>query len=63
MVNDLGGSVSGEGADATPAQEVVDVIKSRGGEAVANGDDVGDFDGAAKIVQSAIDAFGRSTCW
>jgi NAD(P)-dependent dehydrogenase (short-subunit alcohol dehydrogenase family) len=37
----------------------VNVIQSRGGEAVANGDDVGDFEGAGKIVQSALDAFGR----
>jgi NAD(P)-dependent dehydrogenase (short-subunit alcohol dehydrogenase family) len=59
VVNDLGGSVTGEGSDTSPAQEVVDVIKSRGGEAVANGDDVSDFDGAGKIIQSAIDAFGK----
>jgi NAD(P)-dependent dehydrogenase (short-subunit alcohol dehydrogenase family) len=59
VVNDLGGSVTGEGADTSPAQEVVDVIKARGGEAVANGDDVSDFEGASRIVQSAIDAFGK----
>jgi len=59
VVNDLGASVTGEGSDTSPAQEVVDVIKSRGGEAVANGDDVSDFEGAGKIVQSAIDAFGK----
>jgi NAD(P)-dependent dehydrogenase (short-subunit alcohol dehydrogenase family) len=59
VVNDLGASVTGEGADTSPAQEVVDVIKSRGGEAVANGDDVSDFEGAGKIVQSALDAFGK----
>jgi len=59
VVNDLGGSVTGEGSDTSPAQEVVDVIKSRGGEAVANGDDVSDFEGAERIVQSAIDAFGK----
>jgi NAD(P)-dependent dehydrogenase (short-subunit alcohol dehydrogenase family) len=59
VVNDLGGSVTGEGADTSPAQEVVDVIKRRGGEAVANGDDVSDFEGAGKIVQSAVDAFGK----
>src|SRR5262245_39849246 len=59
VVNDLGGSVTGEGSDTSPAQEVVDVIKRRGGEAVANGDDVSNFEGAGKIVQSAIDAFGK----
>jgi NAD(P)-dependent dehydrogenase (short-subunit alcohol dehydrogenase family) len=59
VVNDLGASVAGEGADLSPAQEVVEVIRSRGGEAVVNGDDVSDFEGARRIVQSAIDAFGR----
>ena len=59
VVNDLGGSVSGEGADKRVADEVVDVIKSRGGEAVANYDSVADFDGAANIIETAIDAFGR----
>ncbi|MBM3693444.1 MAG: SDR family NAD(P)-dependent oxidoreductase [Actinobacteria bacterium] len=58
VVNDLGASVVGEGADLSPAQEVVEVIRSRGGEAVVNGDDVSDFEGARRIVQSAIDAFG-----
>jgi NAD(P)-dependent dehydrogenase (short-subunit alcohol dehydrogenase family) len=59
VVNDLGGSVTGEGADAKVADEVVKVIQSRGGEAVANYDSVADFDGASKIVQSAIDSFGK----
>jgi NAD(P)-dependent dehydrogenase (short-subunit alcohol dehydrogenase family) len=59
VVNDLGASIQGEGADLSPAQEVVEVIRSRGGEAVVNGDDVSDFEGAKRIVQSAIDAFGR----
>jgi NAD(P)-dependent dehydrogenase (short-subunit alcohol dehydrogenase family) len=59
VVNDLGASVTGEGSDTSPAQEVVDVIKSRGGEAIANGDDVSDFEGAGRIIQSAIDAFGK----
>jgi NAD(P)-dependent dehydrogenase (short-subunit alcohol dehydrogenase family) len=59
VVNDLGGSVAGEGADKRAADEVVDVIKSRGGEAAANYDDVSDFSGASNIIASAIDAFGR----
>ena len=59
VVNDLGASVQGEGTDLSPAQEVVDVITGRGGEAIVNGDDVSDFEGAQRIVQSAIDAFGR----
>ncbi|MFN8035839.1 MAG: SDR family oxidoreductase [Acidimicrobiia bacterium] len=59
VVNDLGGTVSGEGADKTPAETVVDVIKSRGGEAVANYDDVSDFKGAKNIIDTAIESFGR----
>ena len=59
VVNDLGGSVSGEGADKRAADEVVDVIKSRGGEAVSNYDDVADFNGAKNIIGTAVDAFGK----
>jgi NAD(P)-dependent dehydrogenase (short-subunit alcohol dehydrogenase family) len=59
VVNDLGGSVSGEGSDKRAADEVVDVITKRGGEAVANYDSVADFDGAKNIVGTALDAFGR----
>ena len=59
VVNDLGGSVSGEGADAKVADEVVEVIKGRGGEAVASYDSVADFQGAANIVKTALEAFGR----
>jgi NAD(P)-dependent dehydrogenase (short-subunit alcohol dehydrogenase family) len=58
VVNDLGGSHSGEGTDKTPADEVVDIIKSRGGDAVANYDDIADWGGAENVVNSAIDAFG-----
>ena len=59
VVNDLGASIVGEGADLSPAQEVVEVIRSRGGEAIVNGDDVSDFEGAKRIVQSALDEWGR----
>jgi NAD(P)-dependent dehydrogenase (short-subunit alcohol dehydrogenase family) len=59
VVNDLGGSVTGEGADKTAAEVVVDVIKGRGGEAVANYDDVSDFSGAKNIIDTALDAFGK----
>jgi NAD(P)-dependent dehydrogenase (short-subunit alcohol dehydrogenase family) len=59
VVNDLGGSVTGEGSDERVADEVVKVIESRGGEAVANYDSVSDFEGAANIVKTAIDSFGR----
>jgi NAD(P)-dependent dehydrogenase (short-subunit alcohol dehydrogenase family) len=59
VVNDLGGSMEGEGADATPAQKVCDEIKAAGGEAVPNYDSVSEWDSAQKIVQTAIDSFGR----
>jgi NAD(P)-dependent dehydrogenase (short-subunit alcohol dehydrogenase family) len=58
VVNDLGVSLAGEGRDTATAQKVVDEIKAMGGEAVANGDDVADWDGAGRIVKTAIDAFG-----
>ena len=58
VVNDLGGSRDGTGTDAGPAQEVVDEITAAGGEAVANTDDVSSWDGAAGLVQQAIDTFG-----
>ncbi|MCU1456686.1 MAG: family NAD(P)-dependent oxidoreductase [Actinomycetia bacterium] len=59
VVNDLGGSVSGEGGDKRAADSTVDVIKSRGGEAVANYDSVADYEGAGNIIQTAIDSFGK----
>ena len=58
VVNDLGGSNAGEGSDAGPAQEVVDEIRAAGGVAVANTDNVADFDGAADIVDQAVSEFG-----
>lgn len=59
VVNDLGGALDGTGSDATPAQKVVDEIKANGGEAVANYDSVSDFEGAQKIIQAAVDNFGK----
>tara|TARA_Y100000766_G_scaffold229451_1_gene203014 strand:+ start:690 stop:1595 length:906 start_codon:yes stop_codon:yes gene_type:complete len=58
VVNDLGAAVDGRGADVSPAQQVVDEIKSGGGEAVVNGDDVSSFDGAKAMVDQAINTFG-----
>lgn len=57
VVNDLGGSSEGGGASTGPAQEVVEEIKALGGEAVANTDDISDFDGAQCFIATAIDAF------
>jgi NAD(P)-dependent dehydrogenase (short-subunit alcohol dehydrogenase family) len=59
VVNDLGGSVAGEGADKRPAEEVAELIRSRGGDAVANYDDVADYAGSRSLIQQAIEAFGR----
>ncbi len=59
VVNDLGGARDGFGEGSKgPADEVVDVIKALGGEAVANYDSVATVEGGANIVKSAIDAFG-----
>jgi len=59
VVNDLGGAPDGTGASAGPAHDVVDEIRAMGGEAVANADDVADFDAAAGIIKTAVDTFGR----
>src|SRR5918998_1148223 len=59
VVNDLGGSTHGEGSDTTPAQSVADEIKAAGGEAVANYDNVADYQGAENLVKQAVGEFGR----
>ena len=58
VVNDLGGDVDGSGASSTPAEAVAEEIRQIGSEAVVNGDDVADFEGAGRMVQTAIDSFG-----
>lgn len=58
VVNDRGAANDGSGADRTPAEQVVAEIEAMGGQAVANDDDVSDWDGARHMVQSAVDAFG-----
>ena len=58
VVNDLGGANDGTGTDATPAQEVVNEIKAMGGEAVANYDNVADWEGAQRMVNMAVETFG-----
>jgi NAD(P)-dependent dehydrogenase (short-subunit alcohol dehydrogenase family) len=58
VVNDLGGSNTGEGADAGPAQEVVDEIVAAGGTAVANTDNIATWDGAAGLIEQAVSEFG-----
>src|SRR5438034_2450363 len=59
VVNDLGGEWDGTGADSRPASRVVDEINSSGGEAVAHFQDVSEEAGAASLIQTALDAWGR----
>ena len=59
VVNDLGAAMDGSGGSATPAQQVANEIVAAGGEAVANTDDVASWDGAARLVDVAVEAFGR----
>ena len=58
VINDVGGANDGSGSDATPAEQVVAEIKALGGEAVANADDISDWEGAQGLVNTAIEAFG-----
>jgi NAD(P)-dependent dehydrogenase (short-subunit alcohol dehydrogenase family) len=58
VVNDLGGAVDGSGDDRSPAEQVVAEIEKMGGEAVANSDNVADWEGGKRLIQSAVDAFG-----
>jgi NAD(P)-dependent dehydrogenase (short-subunit alcohol dehydrogenase family) len=59
VVNDLGGSMDGTGTSGGPAQDVVDEIVAAGGEAVANTNDISDWDGAEQLIDQAVDHFGR----
>jgi NAD(P)-dependent dehydrogenase (short-subunit alcohol dehydrogenase family) len=59
VVNDLGGDVSGRGADPTPAQQVAAEIEAAGGRAVVSGEDVADWGQAGAIVELALEAFGE----
>src|ERR687895_2176646 len=59
VVNDIGGSSAGEGQDQTPAQSVADEIKGAGGDAVANYDNVADFQGAEQLIKQAVSEFGH----
>jgi len=59
IVNDLGGTADGSGADLTPAQEVVAEIQAMGGEAMVNGADVSNWDQAKAMVDQAISSYGK----
>ena len=58
VVNDLGGDMHGEGGDPSAAMETVAEIKGFGGDAVVNGENVANWEGAHRLVQQAIDTFG-----
>src|SRR6202035_5656024 len=59
VVNDLGVDRDGTGRDTSTAQTVVDEIEASGGTAIANGHDIADWDGAARLVDTAIVTYGR----
>ncbi|MCU1459810.1 MAG: dehydrogenase, short-chain alcohol dehydrogenase like [Actinomycetia bacterium] len=59
VVNDVGVSLDGQGGDEDPAANVVREIEAAGGKAVANYDSVSDFEGAKRLVQTAVDSFGQ----
>jgi NAD(P)-dependent dehydrogenase (short-subunit alcohol dehydrogenase family) len=59
VVNDIGASLGGEGGSRAPGEQTVQIIRQRGGEAVANTDSVAEWEGARRIVQCALDSFGR----
>ncbi|MGW4842229.1 SDR family oxidoreductase [Nocardia brasiliensis] len=58
VVNDLGSALDGASTGETPAEQVVAEIEALGGAAVANGDDVADWQGAQRLVRQAVDTFG-----
>ena len=58
VVNDLGAEVDGSGSSDGPAGEVVEEIRAFGAEAIANGEDISDWDGAKRLIDSAVDTFG-----
>src|SRR3954465_11947418 len=59
VVNDLGGAPDGGGSDRTAAEHVVDEITPMGAEAVANAADVADWEGGQRLINAAVESFGR----
>jgi NAD(P)-dependent dehydrogenase (short-subunit alcohol dehydrogenase family) len=59
IVNDVGAGLHGEGADKSPAQQTVEDIKAAGGEAAINDADVSSFAGAERLIQQAVDSWGK----
>jgi NAD(P)-dependent dehydrogenase (short-subunit alcohol dehydrogenase family) len=58
VVNDLGGGLDGSGTEGSPAEQVAAEIKALGGEAVANHDNIADWEGGERLIKSAVEAFG-----
>ena len=58
VVNDLGGNLDGSTSAASPAEEVVAEIHAMGGEAIANHDNVAEWEGGARLIASAVETFG-----
>ncbi len=58
VVNDLGGAMDGSGDDRTPAEQVAEEIRGMGGEAIANGDNVAEWEGGQRLINAAVEAFG-----
>jgi len=59
VVNDLGAAADGTGGSTSPAEEVVEEVRAAGGEAIVNADDVSSWEGSARMIQSAVDTWGR----
>ena len=59
VVNDLGAANNGEGSDAGPAQATVEMIRAAGGEAVASTESVADWDQAQRVIERALDSYGK----
>jgi 3-oxoacyl-[acyl-carrier protein] reductase len=59
IVNDVGGAVTGEGNDKSPAQEVVDIITGNGGSAAVNTDDISSWNGAKNLIDQAVEGYGK----
>lgn len=59
VINDIGASLSGEGLSASPAEQTRQIIEQRGGEAAISTDSVSEWTSAQRIIQTAMDAFGR----
>src|ERR1700728_2845190 len=58
VVNDLGGAIDGSGDDRSPAQQVVDELRALGADAIANDDNIADWEGGRRLVAAAVEAFG-----